>query len=48
MNDKELLESLTCWKISAKKITIPFSSLELDPYKPSFFEAKVGSCIFQV
>jgi len=42
MNNKELLESLKCQKISARKIRIPFSSLELDPYKSSFFEAKVG------
>jgi len=42
MNDKELLESLKCQKISARKIRVPFSSPELDPYNPSFFEAKVG------
>jgi len=42
MNDKELLDSLKCQKISARKIRIPFLSLELDPYKPSFFEAQVG------
>jgi len=33
MNNKELLESLKYQKISARKIRIPFSSLELDPYK---------------
>ncbi len=42
MNDKELLDNLDCKKISARKIKIPFSSLELEPYKPSFFEAEVG------
>jgi len=42
MSNKELLDSLKCQKISAQKIRIPFLSLELDPYKPSFFEAQVG------
>jgi len=42
MNNKELLDSLKCLKISAPKIRIPFLSLELDPHKPAFFEAQVG------
>jgi len=42
MEDKELLEYLKYKKISARQIRIPFSSLELNPFKPTFFKAKVG------
>jgi len=42
MKDQELLESLKYERVSARKIRIPINSLEMEPFKPTFFKAVVG------
>jgi len=42
MKNQEFLESAKYEKMSARKIRIPIFSLEMEPFKPTFFEALFG------